>query len=88
MRKILGTLHSTPIHSMQAETRLPPLQYAAVREADKLIISLLQVEHHYALQVIRGLAEKHVHPSRYFKVHLLVQAFWEWTDSGLTIKGT
>jgi ribonuclease HI len=86
MRKILGALPSTPIHSMQAELRLAPLKYAATKSADKLIIKLFQHGEHPATTNIRELAEKEESGHFTSNLRLLTKAYRKWTNSGITIR--
>jgi ribonuclease HI len=84
MRKILGVLPSTPIHSMQAETKLPPLKYAASKQAENLIIKLIHREHQ-ALTNIRELANRAGRDTHAIIANPLIKAFQKWIASGIII---
>jgi ribonuclease HI len=86
MRKILGVLPSTPIHSMLAETKLKPLKYVAMREADNLIIKLLLTGEHPALDNIKELSQREdINPSTP-SMPVVTKAYRKWTTSGLRLR--
>jgi hypothetical protein len=72
---------------MQAETRLCPLKYVAVKEANNLIIRL-QMGHHHALQNIQKIAERAAQSPLQSKENLLVKTYQKWVDSGIRIRQT
>jgi ribonuclease HI len=88
VRKILGVLPSTPIHSMLADTKLKPLKYAAMRAADNLIINLLVTGEHSALTNIKELAQREETNSNTSSLQILTKSFRKWTTSGLQLRQT
>jgi len=83
MRKILGVLPSTPIHSMLAETGLRPLKYAAQIEADKLVLKFLHFGNHHALSNIMRLSQKQPPAAASSASSLLIKSYNKWAASGL-----
>jgi len=86
MRKILGTLHSTPIHSMQAETNLKPLKYAAQQEAEKVVLKLQHLGNQHALENIIHLAERAQAAPQKSPSSLLIKAYKKWSTSGIQVR--
>jgi ribonuclease HI len=86
VRKILGALPSTPIHSMLAETKLRPLKYAAMREADNLMINLMLVGEHSALTNIKELSEREETNPNTTSLQILTKSYRKWSTSGLRLR--
>jgi hypothetical protein len=79
LRKILGVLPSTPIHSMLAETKLMPLKYVAMREADNLIINLMLTGEHTALNSIKELMQREETNPNISNLQSLTKSFRKWS---------
>jgi hypothetical protein len=58
LRKILGAMTSTPIHSMEAATNLPPLHLAAKKEAEITVIKMLQLKNNDTVHKLQELTEE------------------------------
>jgi ribonuclease HI len=88
MRKILGALHSTPIHSMQAETNLLPLSFAARLEAERLVIKLFQCEDNEVLRKMREFHELTKDKVSNNKLQMLMTVFRKWSNDASRIPRT
>jgi hypothetical protein len=86
LRKILGVLPSTPIHSMLADTKLMPLKYVAMREADNLIINLMLAGDHTALNNIKELMQREETNPSTSNLQSLTRSFRKWSTSGLRLR--
>jgi hypothetical protein len=88
MRKILGALSSTPIHSMQAETNLQPLRFVANKEAESLIVKMLQIEHNSTIHKIQELTAETLRQGTLHPLQQLTRAYTKWTQPDIHIVKT